>query len=53
LQEIENGFKIYPHGQSWEYEPEWFIYLLNAGQAKLNEVRSDKQWQEKQAKKVK
>jgi hypothetical protein len=42
LQDIEAGFKIYPHGKSWEYEPEWFINLLNSAQNELHKAQADK-----------
>ena len=42
LVDMENGCKIYPNGKSWEYEPEWFVRLLNSATAKLHELQSEK-----------
>ena len=51
LIDIENGFKVYPHGKSWEYEPEWFIMLLTAAQNELHSIQSEQS--ERQTKKGK
>jgi hypothetical protein len=41
LMDIEAGFKIYPGGRSWEYEPDWFISLLTAAQNELHSIQSE------------
>lgn len=41
LIDMENGFKLYPHGKSWEYEPEWFINMLTAGQNELRTIQTE------------